>query len=109
MISLYNNLDSRPEQVSHLTHRHQISSNFSAAKRTKEHNQYSRCQEFGVLLPRDLAGEVLRGEVELVALGRVAGQLVGLLAQQAQRQCLVNALALGRRDAMAYPLPELRA
>ncbi|KUI74487.1 hypothetical protein VM1G_11981 [Cytospora mali] len=46
-------------------------------------------------------------QVELVALGRLLGQLVGLLLEQLQRISLVDALALGGGHGVADPLPEL--
>ena len=68
-----------------------------------------RCQEVGVVLARDLGLEVLSREAKLVALRRLGSQLLGLLLEQLERVALINALALGGGDAVAHPLPELRA
>lgn len=68
-----------------------------------------RRQEIRIVLARDLAGKVLRRELKLVALGRLGSQLLRLLLEQLERVGLVDALALGRRHAVADPLPELGA
>ena len=65
-------------------------------------------QEVGVVLAGDLCGEVLGGEGELVAGGRLGPQLLRLLLQQPQRVRLVHLLALRRRHPVLDPLPELR-
>ena len=70
---------------------------------------YSRGQEIRIILARDLARKVLGRELELVAGRRLGGQLVRLLAEQAQRVGLVDAAALGGADAVPAPLPQLAA
>jgi len=70
---------------------------------------YSRSQEVRVVLAGDLARKVLRREVELIALGRLGGELLGLLLEQLERVRLVDLLALGRRHAVPRPLPQLAA
>lgn len=70
---------------------------------------YSRSQEISIVLARHLAREVLRGQVELVALGRLPRQLVGLLLEELERVGPVHTLALGRGHAVADPLPQLAA
>lgn len=47
--------------------------------------------------------------MELVALGALGGQIVSDLLEELERIRLVDALALGSGDAVASPLPELRA
>lgn len=69
----------------------------------------SRGQKVGIILARHLAREVLRRQVELVALGRLLGQLVGLFLEELERVGLVDALALGGCHAVADPLPQLAA
>lgn len=65
-------------------------------------------QEVGVILTGDLAGEVASSKLELVALGALGGQLVGLLLQKTQGVGLVDLLAVRGGDAVVRPLPELR-
>lgn len=77
------------------------------AQEVKIKLEYSRGQEISVVLARHLAREVLRGQLEFVALGRLLGQIVGLLFQELERIGLVNALALGRSHTVADPLPQL--
>lgn len=64
-------------------------------------------EELGIVLAGDLGAKVLRGELVLVALWRLAGELVGLLAEQPGGVGLVDRLALGSLDAVTAPLPEL--
>lgn len=80
---------------------------WSQAYEDEMRSEYSRGQEVSVILARHLAREVLCGQVELVALGRLLGQLLRLLLKELERVGLVNALALGRRHAVADPLPQL--
>lgn len=66
-------------------------------------------QEVGIVLASHLGGKVLSGKVELVALGGLGGELVGLLLEKLEGVRLVDALALGGGDAVLHPLPELGA
>lgn len=70
--------------------------------------QNLRCEELGVVLASYLPLEVLGREVELVALGCLLVQLIGLLLEQLERILLGNSLAFGGLDTMPCPLPELR-
>jgi len=70
---------------------------------------YSRSQEVGIVFSSDLTSEVLSSKLELVALGGLGLELGGLLLEELESVSLVDTLALGGGDAVADPLPELRA
>jgi hypothetical protein len=72
-------------------------------------DRYVRCQEISIVLASDLAGKVLGSEVELVPLGGLGGQLLSLFLEELEGIGLVDALALGGRDAVLDPLPQLGA
>jgi hypothetical protein len=67
-----------------------------------------RSQELGVVLAGNLSGEVFRCKLELVSLGCVLLKLSGLLVQKLESVVLVHLLALGCRNAVLTPLPQLR-
>ena len=71
--------------------------------------QNSRSQEVSVVLARDLAGEILGGQLELVTGRRLGDELSRLLLEETQRVRLVDAPALGGADAVPAPLPQLAA
>ena len=78
-------------------------------RRELEGGEVLRRQEIGIVLAGNLASEVLRRQAELVALGTLGGQFVGALGEDLESVGLVDTLALGGGDAVADPLPELRA
>lgn len=80
-------------------------SNTSSKESAERQKVNSRGKEIGIVFASDLASKVLRGKVELVALGRLGGEVVGNLLQQLERVRLVDALAFGGGDAVASPLP----
>lgn len=64
-------------------------------------------QEIRIVLARDLGREIPRGQLELVSLGGLLSKRVGLLLEQTERICFVDALALGGGDVVSDPLPQL--
>lgn len=70
---------------------------------------HSRRQEISIVLAGNLPRKVLRRKPELVPLGALGRKLVRALGEQLEGVRLVDALALGRGDAVADPLPDLGA
>ena len=66
-------------------------------------------QEIRIILAGNLACEVPCRELELVALGPLGGETVGLLLQQTQRVLLVDLFPVRGADVVVGPLPELAA
>jgi hypothetical protein len=66
-----------------------------------------RSQEFGVILASHLALEVLGCKVELVALGCLVAQCLGLLVKKLECVVFGHLLSLGSLYVVPRPLPEL--
>ena len=68
-----------------------------------------RSQEVGVIFSSDLAGKVPGSKLELVPLGSLRREGVGLFLKELQGVGLVDLLSLCGGGVVAGPLPELAA